>query len=789
MDRIRSSVDDPLRLEQKGNAVFDLYPTRRGNLFSDEVYRLEKARDATTVFDSIGANQTSASGPSALPPNHKFSVNDVIVVTKQPQGSGDIFDPSALPISENAMTLEARVSGVGPTYIDIVAGPGAFEAAFGGAAPNDASGKGDRRLRVRADLFFSPIPYQRMVTALAQITQVPAPNAAKGALDDDEASTSNPLDRITMDKVIRDVILSTHAFGDRDSPFFHDPSICNLDEINNLIAKPPMPTSERLALQVLKFFQSSPQRFRPLNAPQSAAVQAALTRRLTLIQGPPGSGKTTVAGRIGAGFSRQCQSLNEHTKVLACAFSNVGADNLGEAFLALGLKVVRIGKPSAVSRSLWNNTIDAAISRDADAQKAMQKAALATAALTKQKNAPNGDDRMARAAATAAVKASIAACNLAATKAFREADIIVSTSTGAADQRLMAACGLSGGSEDDDWQTKLTTTESSRTMAPDGLPPISLPFVIIDEACQSVEPATLIPIVSSNSCRSLVLLGDPCQLPPTVRHAGSEASPLSVSLMERLSTILQSPNIYSKLDNTVFDTSFLESMPLRQARSLAHSRLKVNDQKSYRKRFGGSFMLSTQYRMHPSISAFPSAIFYDGLLSTPSNLSGMRPFPKVLQSLIPREQESDFNVRLVNMGGRCNEFISDRNVAGEQSTSYSNVSLLFFFGSDFYLALKSHRAVCDVETIACRSDVCERSCRGSLARSEWRSGEYCCGYSLQCAGSAYRKSFEPKSKLGGEHQFSINRNQFSGCFSGSRTRCNTFLCRPIKSRWQNRFFV
>jgi hypothetical protein len=51
-----------------------------------------------------------------------------------------------------------------------------------------------------------------------------------------------------------------------------------------------------------------------------------------------------------------------------------------------------------------------------------------------------------------------------------------------------------------------------REFAPDNLPPLSIPFVIIDEACQSVEPASLIPIVSTNSCRSLVMLGDPCQV-------------------------------------------------------------------------------------------------------------------------------------------------------------------------------------------------------------------------------------------------------------------------------------
>jgi regulator of nonsense transcripts 1 len=58
--------------------------------------------------------------------------------------------------------------------------------------------------------------------------------------------------------------------------------------------------------------------------------------------------------------------------------------------------------------------------------------------------------------------------------------------------------------------------------------------------------------------------------------------------------------------------------------------------------------------MHPSISAFSSSIFYDGLLSTPSFLTEQRPFPTVLQELFPAESNS-IGVRFVNVGGRCNE--------------------------------------------------------------------------------------------------------------------------------------
>jgi hypothetical protein len=89
----------------------------------------------------------------------------------------------------------------------------------------------------------------------------------------------------------------------------------------------------------------------------------------------------------------------------------VGADNLAEALLRLGLKVVRVGKPSAVSESLWDHTLEAAIHRDPDAQKALKAAARATAQLGKlQKSRGDRDgasNQAVRDAATSAVKASI----------------------------------------------------------------------------------------------------------------------------------------------------------------------------------------------------------------------------------------------------------------------------------------------------------------------------------------------------------------------------------------------
>lgn len=353
------------------------------------------------------------------------------------------------------------------------------------------------------------------------------------------------------------------------------------------------------------------------------------------------SGKTTVASAIGFGFVEQARRISDHTKVLACAFSNVGADNLAEGLLRLGLKVIRVGKASGVAESLWEHTLDAAINRDPEAQAALDTAAKATAQLKKRRQPLS--ERTLRDAATLAVKNSIEASNIAATKALREADVIVSTSTGAADRRLLAACGIVMDGDE--------SGENDRVEAPDGLPPLSLPFVLVDEACQSVEPATLIPIVVSNSCRSLVLLGDPCQLPATVRSQEADALPLS--LMERLATVLPHPSVIPEIDSIAKDTTFLDAKPVKQAVSLSRA-ANSGRSHSYRKVYPGSLLLSIQYRMHPSIAALPSALFYDGLLSTPAFMRENRFFPTSLRRSMPCGTP-DMCVRFIDVGGRDNE--------------------------------------------------------------------------------------------------------------------------------------
>lgn len=56
--------------------------------------------------------------------------------------------------------------------------------------------------------------------------------------------------------------------------------------------------------------------------------------------------------------------------------------------------------------------------------------------------------------------------------------------------------------------------------------------VVIDEATQATEPSTLIPLV--RGAESVVMAGDPQQLPPTVVSMAAAESGLQVTLFDRM---------------------------------------------------------------------------------------------------------------------------------------------------------------------------------------------------------------------------------------------------------------
>ncbi|XP_009863205.1 PREDICTED: probable helicase senataxin [Apaloderma vittatum] len=106
----------------------------------------------------------------------------------------------------------------------------------------------------------------------------------------------------------------------------------------------------------------------------------------------------------------------------------------------------------------------------------------------------------------------------------------------------------------------------------------SFSCVVVDEAGQSCEVETLIPLI--HRCNKLVLVGDPRQLPPTVKSVKAQEYGYDQSLMARL---------HKHLEEQV-QKNVLRSLPVVQ--------------------------LTVQYRMHPDICLFPSNYVYGRTLKT-----------------------------------------------------------------------------------------------------------------------------------------------------------------------------
>lgn len=234
-----------------------------------------------------------------------------------------------------------------------------------------------------------------------------------------------------------------------------------------------------------------------LNPSQSEAVQFALTARdLAIIHGPPGTGKTTTVVEI----IRQAVMRGE--KVLACAPSNAGVDNLLERLVPLGISVVRVGHPARVHETLQSHTLDALIEND-ETMDLVKDYMREAERLTKQSN------RYTRAKPHPGYRQQLRE----EIRDLREA---------AKRLERQVSEGILDGAE-----VVCATTTYDPAVLGDRL----FDLAVIDEACQSTEPGIWPVTLRANR---LVLAGDHCQLPPTVLSTEAAAEGFSISMMERL---------------------------------------------------------------------------------------------------------------------------------------------------------------------------------------------------------------------------------------------------------------
>lgn len=229
-------------------------------------------------------------------------------------------------------------------------------------------------------------------------------------------------------------------------------------------------------------------RFPWLNASQEKAVNEVLwAKDVAVVHGPPGTGKTTTL--VEAIF----ETLRRESQVLVCAQSNMAVDWISEKLVDRGINVLRIGNPTRVNDKMLSFTYERRFEAHPDYPQLWSIRKAIRELRQQRKHADSWHQKMDRLKSRATelklrIRSSL----------FGEARVIASTLTGAANRVL----------EGEKYST-----------------------LFIDEAAQALEAACWIAIRKAGR---VILAGDHCQLPPTVKSIMALKGGLGKTLMERI---------------------------------------------------------------------------------------------------------------------------------------------------------------------------------------------------------------------------------------------------------------
>ena len=352
-----------------------------------------------------------------------------------------------------------------------------------------------------------------------------------------------------------------------------------------------------------------------LNKAQSQAVRSAMDNDgFTLIQGPPGSGKTkTIVAIVGAvltgSFSEESVPISRpkdpnasrsstiaSKKLLVCAPSNAAVDELVMRFKK-GVQttdgairkpsVVRLGRSDAINANVMDVTLEELVNARMDPKSVRKEAGDELHNVMQQHKAVCEEFNALRDQ----VDKQKAAGKSATPEQDRQFEVL---------KRQKQQLGNKIDETRDTGNTAARDLEINRrkieqdildgahiicaTLSGSGnerFQNLNIEFetVIIDEAAQSIELSALIPL--KYGCSKCILVGDPKQLPPTV--------------LSREAARFQ------------YEQSLFVRMQMNHPQSV--------------------HLLDTQYRMHPEISSFPSRMFYDAKLLDGPDMAGLRKQP------------------------------------------------------------------------------------------------------------------------------------------------------------------
>ena len=233
----------------------------------------------------------------------------------------------------------------------------------------------------------------------------------------------------------------------------------------------------------------APMAFPYLNKTQEEAVNEVLRAKdVAIVHGPPGTGKTTTL------VEAINETLMRESQVLVCAQSNMAVDWISEKLVDRGIPVLRIGNPTRVNDKMLSFTYEHRFEAHPDYP---QLWSIRKALRELRQHRKRGDssyhqktERLKSRATELEVRIN--------SELFGEARVIACTLTGSAHRLLQGQ--------------KYNT-------------------LFIDEAAQALEAACWIPM---RKVSRVVLAGDHCQLPPTVKSIAALKAGLGKTLMERI---------------------------------------------------------------------------------------------------------------------------------------------------------------------------------------------------------------------------------------------------------------
>ena len=273
--------------------------------------------------------------------------------------------------------------------------------------------------------------------------------------------------------------------------------------------------------QKAETFVFPPMHFPYLNPTQEEAVNMVLRAKdVAIVHGPPGTGKTTTL------VEAIRETLMRESQVLVCAQSNMAVDWISEKLVDRGINVLRIGNPTRVNDKMLSFTYERRFEAHPDYPHLW---AIRKAIRELRSHRKRGDEKYHQKLESLKGRATELEIRIN-NELFGEARVIACTLVGAANRLL-------------DGQKYGT--------------------LFIDEAAQALEAACWIPIRRASR---VILAGDHCQLPPTVKSIAALKAGLGKTLMERI--VEMKPEVVT--------------------------------------------LLKMQYRMNDDIMRFSSNYFYDG---------------------------------------------------------------------------------------------------------------------------------------------------------------------------------